>query len=108
MRIGRLNKRVTFQQPAAARDAYNQPSGAWTDVATCWASIEPLSAKESFLAGAAQSAVTHKITIRYRAGLTAAMRAVYLGRYFSIQALIDRGERHRLLEVLATEGPNNG
>jgi SPP1 family predicted phage head-tail adaptor len=105
MRAGKLDKRVTLQSPPIGRDSHNQPTGPWVDVVTCWAAIEPLSAKERFVAGAADAEVTHRIRIRYRAdvGFSAKMRVKYGARIFRVEGIRDPLEAHRELELLAVE-----
>jgi SPP1 family predicted phage head-tail adaptor len=94
-------------------DSYGQQVTSWSDAFTTWASIEALSARELFAAQAVQSEVSHRITVRYRTDLanpaaTAAMRAIYNGRIFNIQGATNVDERNRTIEILASEGLNNG
>lgn len=44
MKIGRLRHRITLQKPVAQSDTFGQKPASWTDVATVWASVDPLSA----------------------------------------------------------------
>lgn len=50
----------------------------WSEVATVWASIEPLSAREFIQSQALQSQIVARITMRYRDGLDASMRLVHV------------------------------
>lgn len=63
----------TIQDPETG-----EVSRAWTEVATVWAAIEPLSAREFIQSQATQSQVTARIVIRYRDGLYASMRLVHV------------------------------
>ena len=53
-------------------------SGEWTEVATVWAAIEPLSVKEFIQSQATQAQLTARIVFRHRSGLDPAMRLVHL------------------------------
>lgn len=113
MQAGSLFHRVVFQRRDTAVDSYGQQVTSWSDAFTTWASIEPLSARELFAAQGVQSEVTHRITARYRAELAnpagvAAMRVAYRGRIFNIQGATNVKERNRTIEILASEGLNNG
>ena len=87
MQAGRLNRRVTLQQPAAGFDELGQPIPGWTDVATVWADIRMKSGLESIKAGASVSVVQASIRIRYRAGVNAGMRVVHNLTAYNITAV---------------------
>lgn len=108
MRAGSLRRRVTLQSRATAHDAYGQQSTSWATVATTWADIQPLSGRELLSAQAQQAETTHKVLIRYRAGVTSAMRLLYQGRVFNIQSVTDPDMAHVTLELLCSEGLNQG
>jgi SPP1 family predicted phage head-tail adaptor len=82
----------------------------WEDVCTgVKASIEPLQGRELIAAQAVQSETTSKIRIRYRTGITAAMRIVFGARLFNITAPpINPGERNQELILMVSEGINEG
>jgi SPP1 family predicted phage head-tail adaptor len=50
----------------------------WQEVATVWAAIEPVSAREFVQSQAMQSQISARTVMRYRDGLHAAMRLVHL------------------------------
>ncbi len=58
---------------------------------------------KAFQAGALQSEVTTRIKIRYRTGLTTSMRVLYGCRVFQILSVIDKDERHRVIELMCKE-----
>lgn len=62
----------------------------WQDVATVWASIEPLSAREFVAAEAEASKITTRIAIRYRPDVTAKMRLYHSakGKYYNIEGVL--------------------
>jgi SPP1 family predicted phage head-tail adaptor len=102
-----LNKRVTLQQLSAARDAAGQPlPDAWVDVVTVWAGIRDLLGKQYVAAQATQNPVTSEITIRFREGVTAAMRVVHGADIYDVQDV--QGQDRRTLKLMAIRGINNG
>jgi SPP1 family predicted phage head-tail adaptor len=108
MRAGTLRRQVTIQARSSTPDTFGQSVRTWTNLVTTSADIEPLSGRELEVARAVQAEVTHQVTIRYRTGLTDAMRVVYQGRYFNINSILDVGTRHETLQMLCTEGLDDG
>ena len=108
MQAGRLNSVIEIQQLTAGQDALGQPVQTWTAVATVRADVRDLSGREFFSAQAAQSGVTAKIRIRYRADVTAAMRAVAGTKIYNIQAVLDTSGKKRELTLMCSTGENNG
>lgn len=60
----------------------------WVTLATCWAAIEPLSAREFIAASAEQSKVSARIVIRARDDIDASMRILHRGRYYNIEGIL--------------------
>lgn len=85
---GRLNQHITIQRlDKTARDALGQPKkDAWVDVCACWAEITVASVREFWAAKAAHAELTHRVTIRYRKGITADMRVLWGSRELKIAA----------------------
>jgi SPP1 family predicted phage head-tail adaptor len=84
---GRLRHRVRIEQLEDALDTSGDSlqdpetgvvTQTWEEVATVWAAIEPLSSKEFIQSQTTQAQIVARITIRYRAGLDAAMRLVHV------------------------------
>jgi SPP1 family predicted phage head-tail adaptor len=82
---GTLRHQVTIRQPyqnmaTPAIDANRQPIEDWSvAVATgVWCSIEPLSASELYAAAQMRRQISHKVTMRYRPGMSALYRLEYL------------------------------
>src|SRR5689334_20690008 len=111
IRAGKLRHRVTIQSLVAG-SPQQKPSGepdvAWTDLVTCWASVEPLKGRELFAAQEHHSEIEVRIRIRYRSGISSAMRVVFEGKYYNIAATLDPDIRHRELELLCMQGVNDG
>lgn len=109
MRAGRLRHRVVLEQRTGVANAYNEIPDTWATVATLSAAVEPLGGREFFAAQQVQGAASHRITLRYLAGVSIKNRvrwpdpATGVDRIFDITAVIDRDERHRVLELMCTE-----
>lgn len=84
-----LNQRVTIQQQSTAVDEIGQPVVSWSDVATVWAEVKDVSGREYIAAGAEQSAVLTKITIRKRSGIVSSMRVLHGSDTYGIDAVLE-------------------
>jgi len=107
---GQLRHRVSLQRHEQAQDAGTGIlMAAWVDVAQVWAAIEPLSAREFVASQAVQSAVTARITIEFRDGVTAGMRVVHENRLYDIQGVLrDRRSGREYLTLPVSEGVGDG
>ena len=106
MKAGILRHRLALRQNLPVqRDENNVPipgSGGWQTVDTIWGRVEPLSARDFIAASAAQSEVTARITIRYRPGITAAMRILHEDTVYTISGILpdpDSGKEYITLPV---------
>lgn len=119
MMAGALRRRIAIQRRATSKDASGQQVTTWSDVLTgVPADIESLDGRELMTAQAINAELTHKIVIRYHPLMadpvkTAALRAVYqaaggVRRIFNIQSAMNVDERNRTIEMLASEGLNEG
>lgn len=120
---GKLRHRVRIERHAEQVDSFGQviqdPSTgqvarSWEEVATVWAAIEPLSAKEFIQSQAVQSQVSARITIRYRTGVDASMRLVHMfngvpGSIYNIAGILaDKVSGLEYLTIPVSEGVNEG
>lgn len=106
---GKLTKRLTIQQrienpTSGASDPY------YEDITTVWASIEPLSGRELFLAQQVQSTANHAIRMRFNKTLEPKHRLYWYDqrrekhRYFNIERVADDPSNAGVfLEVYVTE-----
>jgi len=90
---GKLRERVTVQQASAARNSLGEAVLSWSDVATVWASVEGVSAREALTAGQQETTVSHRVRLRYLTGLTQQMRFSWRGRTLDIVSLLEHGNR---------------
>ena len=108
LQAGDLNRRITLQARGSTRGSYGQQSNTWTDWATCWARIEPSDGREMVAAQAVNAETSHLVTIRYRAGVTAAMRVVFGARIFNVLSVIEPEMARVSLVLACSEGLNAG
>ena len=113
MDIGKLDKRITLQSRSATIDDYGQQINSWTDVATVWANIKPVSGREKMKAMQVDSILSHTVAVRYNATFMPprtvdAWRIVYNGRYFNIIAAMDLDEARKYIIFDCTEGSIDG
>ena len=79
----------------------------WVTVATVWAAIEPISAREFVSAQADQSKVVARITIRYRTNINSAMRLYHAAKdsYYNIEGILsDKQSGLQYLTLPCSEG----
>ncbi len=98
---------ITLQSPAGTRDAVGERTTTWTNAATVWADVSPLSVRDLLAAGQTQSEVTHRIKIRHSASIAAidsSWRVLYGTRIFVISGVRNLAESSRVLELICHEG----
>jgi SPP1 family predicted phage head-tail adaptor len=97
-----MRERVTIQAPTERQNQFGEATVTWSDVATVWASVQGLSAREYLAAQQVGSIITHKIRIRFFAGLTHSYRIIWRGRIMEIASVLER-ETRTVHEILAKE-----
>lgn len=120
---GKFRHRVRIEQYDYLRDSAGEviqdpitgeTPREWFEVATVWAAIEPLSAREYIQSQATQSQVTARIIIRQRDGLDAAMRLVHVraGRpdviYNPVAFLEDKESGLEYMTIPCSRGAGEG
>jgi SPP1 family predicted phage head-tail adaptor len=71
---GEFDQRVTLQTAAITRDAVGGPVEAFSDWVTVWAAVKVVSGRRATLAQQVGAAVTKEVHVRYRSGLSSALR----------------------------------
>ena len=78
MRIGRMDRKVTLQEPVASSSDYNDPRDAtWTNLSDnpqIWAEKVPMRGREGAEAGKESALSVVRWRIRYRSDVTEKMR----------------------------------
>ena len=101
MKAGKLDQRVILQALQGGVDMLGQPlPDEWADVATLWAEVSPLTGREYLAAGALVSAVETRIRLRYRPGVTSAMRVVHGADVYGIQSVIHVKSARQELQLM--------
>lgn len=97
MRAGLLRKRVTIAQESRTPDDRKGYALSWSTVCIVWGDVSDLSSRERLAAQQLESDIAVGITIRYRTGITAAMRATVDGVHYQIRGVRDPDGRKRML-----------
>ena len=109
MQAGLLRDRVTIQVRSSVDDAAGEPVLGWTDFATgVHGNVNDMTGKEYIAAQEVTNAVNTTIIIRYREGITAAMRAVSRGVTYNIMAVIEPENKRREMHLMCVRNVSNG
>ena len=120
LQAGKLNKRVRIEYLTSPLDSHGDPlrgeqgellAQVWTPLATVWAAIEPLSAREFMQSASEQSQVVARIQIRYRDDVTAAMRLVHVstGKVYNPAGFLpDKDSGTEYMTIPVSQGVNDG
>jgi len=101
---GKLNKRIAIEQSTTTTLPNGEPSEpVWTLFWPCWGGCRPASAKEMTRGEELGHVVTVTWTMRYKSGITSAMRVNLNGRIFQIHGIIDPEDAHVELRLLCQE-----
>ena len=103
MRAGQLNKTIVLQEPTRTADGMGGSTETWSDNATIWAAIWPISANEVIRSSQAVMEISHRIRIRYRSGVLSSWRIKFGARYFNIISIINKNESNEYLDIMAKE-----
>ena len=104
IRAGRLRHRVRIERVVETVNAVGGVTREWRSIAVRWDGVEPLSAREFMTHDQVNSTVSHRIMLR-GSGLTISPkdRIVFGRRVFGIVSVMNRDERDKVLEIMATE-----
>ena len=94
---GELRTELALEAAVAVADGLGGHAESWTEVATVFARIEPVSANAVFGADQTLETVTHRITMRWRSEVASGMRLARPGRIFDIVTVHDPDETGRYL-----------
>lgn len=100
---GLLNRRLVLEAPVEISDGAGGVTRSYDSVATLWAAVTPVAAREQIDAAQRGGAVTHRIGIRFSADITTRHRFRDGARVFRIVSLRDRDGRKRFLNITAEE-----
>ncbi|HEY2361198.1 MAG TPA: phage head closure protein [Candidatus Angelobacter sp.] len=109
MQSGKLRYLVAIEEQTSSKDGFGAEQPLWDTVALVYAGFETLNGQELSAAQTITPDVTHKISIRFRAGITAKMRVNWTdttegrNRIFDIIAPMDPDQRRQQMTLLAVE-----
>lgn len=101
--IGARRRRFTLELPQESADGFGGVIRSYAAGPQLWGSIELVSGEERVRAGRPEQAATHRVRLRYRDGVTAAMRLAAGPRRFAIRSAADPDGRRRDLVCLVEE-----
>ena len=90
---GKMRERVTVQIASGSTNTLGETVLTWNNSTSVWASVEGVSAREALALGQQETAVTHRLRLRYLPGLTQQMRFAWRGRTLEIVSLLEHGNR---------------
>ncbi|MFN3888981.1 MAG: phage head closure protein [Beijerinckiaceae bacterium] len=102
-RIGDLDRRITIEAPLDTIDDIGGVNRVWTHVDDVWAQVTPIAGREDFAAEREESAVTHRVLVRWRPDITGVMRLRLDARVLAIHAALDWDSRRRFLLLQCEE-----
>ena len=94
---GQFRQEVALESASLAPDGMGGHTESWTEIATVFARIEPISAESRFGAGQTRETATHRLTLRYRDDVESGMRFTRGNREFEIMTVHDPDETRRYL-----------
>jgi SPP1 family predicted phage head-tail adaptor len=103
LQAGLFRHRLELQANIGTPDGLGGFQTTWTRLFDVWARLEPVGAGASVRTGALHDEISHRITLRYRSGISPGMRLIAPDRIFEIDAVFDPDESHRYLICMARE-----
>jgi SPP1 family predicted phage head-tail adaptor len=115
MRISKLQQRITVQRRSSTLDAYGQEINSWSNIATVWAEVKPISGKEKLRSESmvVESQLTHRVTVRFSevflpSSQADAWRILFGTRILNITASMNVDEESKMIIFDCTEGSLDG
>jgi SPP1 family predicted phage head-tail adaptor len=94
---GAFRTELALEEAVPVADGAGGHAEDWQEVATVFARLEPVAARERIGADQLLERITHRITLRARPGLSAGMRFRRNGRRFLVVTVHDPDETGRYL-----------
>ena len=95
--VGELRARLILEGPVETPDRAGGVARSWSMIATLWGDVTTLSAQQRLEAEQIGQTVTHRLTIRWRTGLTTKQRLRRGTQIFLIRGVQDPDDRRRRL-----------
>lgn len=100
MNAGFLNRPIAIQSLVGDVDALGQHVETWSTFANTWANIRFVNGVENMKADLEQSMAKASIRIRYRTDVAAAMRIVYHGITYQINAVLPDEAKRQYVDLV--------
>lgn len=104
MKAGALRHAITIEVLTSSADEMGGQTRTWATHVSTWAEVAPARSNERFFGEQIEAVITHRITMRYQAGITTQMRVLFGARYFQIKGIVNRDERSIMLDLMCEEG----
>lgn len=101
--VGAMRRRLVLEAPVPTADGLGGATLSFETVAALWGRIEWLSGSERWRFGRPEQVATHRVTIRWRAGVEAGQRLRDGERVYEIRAAADPEDGRRRLICLVEE-----
>jgi SPP1 family predicted phage head-tail adaptor len=98
-----LRKRVVLITPTVTTGPLRGPVEGVPTETEMWAHVEPLEGRELLQAQQVNASLTHRVTIRYRAGVAPTQRLRFGTKTLEILSIVNPGEANRELQLLCVE-----
>ncbi|PWL19031.1 head-tail adaptor protein [Falsochrobactrum shanghaiense] len=100
---GQLTCELALEAMHPVGDGMGGHEETWSEVATVWGRIEPLSTAQRDFGTRPRPEVTHRILLRFRHDISSDKRLRKAGRVFALRSVHDPDESGRYLICLAVE-----
>jgi SPP1 family predicted phage head-tail adaptor len=101
--VGALRRRLVLEAPVSTPDGLGGATQGFETVAALWGQVEWLAGGEHWRMGRPEQVATHRVTLRWRAGVDAGQRLRDGERIFDIRAVADPDDGRRRLFCLVEE-----
>lgn len=101
--LGTLTDRVQLRRKVATSEDEGGTLAVYSPLATVWARVRQLSARQGFAEDARGQTITHSVVMRFRTDLKPGDRVLYRGRDLDIEALGDVNGRRAYLGCQCVE-----
>ena len=109
MLSGQLRDKITIQVRSSQDNAAGEPVLTWSDFAiNIYANTTDMTGREFVAGQTILNAVTTTMVIRFRRGVTAAMRVVSKGVTYNIQAVLEPENKRREMHLICQRNVSNG
>lgn len=99
---GKLDRRITLQNPSSSKDAFGEAVRTYSTLATVWAMIEYRGVpKEDEESEKLTSSNKVRFTIRYRSDVTAKTKVSYDSKTYEVEGVSEMGrDRYTILDTI--------